>query len=169
MLVYLNETTFAGEAGQVLAEEVRLAQGEGMQIVLAHENDQDRQGCQFSRCTCGCTLDCIVQGASAPELHSISLARRFFETTPEDLVRGGLYEKIAVAFHPGDHRKVSVALLAKELGAVQRRGKAAEAAVRAYGSFTRKNRADGPPVGVFIQDGLRRVERSRQEEPPGLI
>ena len=37
--------------------------------------------------------------------------------TPQELINGGLYSTIAVAFHPGVHRDVSYCLLAKNLGA----------------------------------------------------
>ena len=42
-----------------------------------------------------------------------------FQTTPQDLIEGGLYRKIAIACHPMPHRKVSLALIAKACGAVQ--------------------------------------------------
>eukprot|EP00966_Prymnesium_polylepis_P030027 698036-Prymnesium_polylepis.1 len=37
-----------GEAGKRLAEEVKAAMAEGLQIKMAHENDEDRSGCAFS-------------------------------------------------------------------------------------------------------------------------
>ena len=45
---------------------------------------------------------------------------RFFEITPDDLIRDGLYKKMAVALHTGRHYMVSLAMLGKSLGAVQR-------------------------------------------------
>ena len=41
------------------------------------------------------------------------------QTTPEDLITGGLYKSIAIAFPPYPHRGASYALLARALGAVK--------------------------------------------------
>ena len=63
-------------------------------MILAHECDPTLGGCEFSR---------------------------FFQTTPQDLIADGLYARVAVAFHTGLHRAVSLCLLARELGAVRYR------------------------------------------------
>jgi len=93
MLVYLNSSTFEGSDGKTVASLLRAARFGGLEIILAHENDARRGACPFSR---------------------------FFETTPDDLIRDGLYKKMAVALHPGPHYMVSLAMLGKSLGAVQR-------------------------------------------------
>ena len=51
--------------------------------------------------------------------------RRFFQTTPPDLITGGLYKALAIAFMAGKkHRKVSYLLMAKSnLGAVEVNGR----------------------------------------------
>ena len=60
-------------------------------IVMCHENDPERGGCEFGR---------------------------FFGTTPQDLIDDGLYRALAFAAYPGmEHRAASLALLAKALGA----------------------------------------------------
>ena len=59
---------------------------------MIHENDVQRDGCEFEH---------------------------FFVTTPQDLIDAGLYTSIALAFHPTPHREVSLALAAKSLGAVK--------------------------------------------------
>ena len=41
----------------------------------------------------------------------------FFEVTPRDLIADGLYNDLAVGCHSNPHRQVSLALLAKALGA----------------------------------------------------
>ena len=93
-LLYLNHKTFVGADGEKLAEEVRRARRDKkLPVILVHENDEadGRDGCEFAR---------------------------FFGTTPSDLIDGGLYGTIAVAFMPGHaHRRVSYALCAKALGA----------------------------------------------------
>jgi len=89
MLLYLNNKTFHNEARHSLSREIRLAMHYGIGIILVHENDEENGGCNFAR---------------------------FFDLTPDDLIRDGLYKKIAVAFHPEPHREISIALLAKELG-----------------------------------------------------
>eukprot|EP00966_Prymnesium_polylepis_P236044 5458975-Prymnesium_polylepis.1 len=58
-LLYLNRETFVGNAGLLLAAEVRAARTTGLPIALAHENDLARKGCEFGR---------------------------FFTTTPSDLI-----------------------------------------------------------------------------------
>lgn len=75
-------------------EQVRTARAADIRVILAHECDPARGGCEFG------TL---------------------FQTTPQDLIAGGLYARIAVAFHTGQHRAVSLCLFARELGAVRYR------------------------------------------------
>ena len=88
-LLYLNVDTFNGEAGIQLANELRIARAAGLPVVMAHENDPERGGCEFSR---------------------------FFRTTPEDLINGGLYKALAFAFYSGPHhRPVSMAQVAMAL------------------------------------------------------
>ena len=55
-----------------------------------HELDDQSGGCEFSR---------------------------FFDTTPRDLVVDGIYKTLATALAPGMHRAVSIALIAKAMGA----------------------------------------------------
>jgi len=90
MLLYLNSRTFQGAVGEALAEEVRQARDHRLPIVMLHENDASRNGCDFGL---------------------------FFKTTPEDLVTSGLFRKLAIAFYAEPHRPVSLALTAKALGA----------------------------------------------------
>ena len=75
-------------------EQVRAARAAGIRVILAHECDPALGGCEFSS---------------------------FFQTTPQDLTANGLYARIAIAFHTGQHRAVSLCLLARELGAVRYR------------------------------------------------
>jgi len=87
MLLYLNEDSFSDER---LAEQVKQARQDRLKIVMAHENDLDRGGCEFAK---------------------------FFETTPQELINAGLYNALAIACFPGLHHEVSLVLLAKALGA----------------------------------------------------
>ena len=67
-LLYLNNETFMHAAGETLAEELRAvrADGSAVQVVMVHENDSDRGGCDFSI---------------------------FFDgRTPQDLLQGGLFK-----------------------------------------------------------------------------
>jgi hypothetical protein len=93
-LLYLSHDTFVGSAGERLAEEVRQMMRSHRSIVMLHENDMDNGGCEFSR---------------------------FFATTPLDLIADGLYKALALAYYPGHFRPVSIALIAKKLGAVNHR------------------------------------------------
>jgi len=92
MLLYLNRSTWAGDGAEALAEQVRAARRAKLPIVMAHENDAVRNGCIFGH---------------------------FFEVTPRDLIADGLYHDLAVGCHSGPHRQVSLALLAKALGATK--------------------------------------------------
>ena len=47
MLLYLNENSFVSD--ERLAEQVKQARENKLKIVMAHENDPDKGGCQFSR------------------------------------------------------------------------------------------------------------------------
>ena len=73
-VLYLNFNTFADEDGLRLAEQVRLAMASELPIVLPHEHDPIKSGCQFER---------------------------FFTTTPPDLIRDGLFKKLALPCFPG--------------------------------------------------------------------
>ena len=44
---------------------------------------------------------------------------QFFQTTPGDLIADGLYKALALALYPGSFWPVSVALVAKALGATR--------------------------------------------------
>jgi len=93
-LLYLAESTFVGEAGERLAQEVHTMMRGDLPIVMLHENDPNNGGCEFSH---------------------------FFSTTPQGLIADGLYKALALAYYPGHFRPVSLALVAKKLGAVSRR------------------------------------------------
>mmetsp|Transcript_47468 Transcript_47468/g.153751 ORF Transcript_47468/g.153751 Transcript_47468/m.153751 type:complete len:153 (-) Transcript_47468:128-586(-) len=95
MLLYLNEDSFVSD--ERLAEQVKQARQDRLKIVTAHENDPDKGGVPFSR---------------------------FFETTPQELIADGLYKDLAKSCFPGRHRKVSLVLLAKSLGATPARSRA---------------------------------------------
>ena len=90
MLLYLCHETYLGDKGDALSEELRCARQAGFPIVMLHETDTDNGGCEFAR---------------------------FFETTPGDLIAGGLYKMLAIAACPGVFWPVSVALVARALGA----------------------------------------------------
>jgi len=91
--LYLNKHTFDGQAGTALANEVGDWRAAGLQVVMAHENDDERGGCPF---------------------------QAIIEMTPRRLVVGGLYDKLAIAFVGGEsHRVVSHKQLAGLLGAVR--------------------------------------------------
>ena len=95
-LLYLNDQTFVDAPGQLLAHEVRSARESGSpSVVMVHENDPHRGGCIFDT---------------------------FFATTPGDLLQGGIYKAIALALHSGGFWPVSVALVARALGATDANG-----------------------------------------------
>ena len=100
MLLYLNDQTFMGEAGERLANEIKWVtelsrqRQRNIRILLVHETRADHGGCPFDR---------------------------FFHVTPASLVRppGDLYKPVAVPLH-AHPRHIAVALcqIAIDLGAV---------------------------------------------------
>jgi hypothetical protein len=110
-LLYLNKQTFVGPAGELLAAEVAHALQHDIHIVMLHENDRKRRGCEFGY---------------------------FFKTTPRELVEMGLYKPIALAMYPMPHREVSLTLVALALGAVKR---TARSAVRVHEQSNKANAA----------------------------
>lgn len=67
--------------------QVRAAREGHLEIVMAHETDPEKGGCQFER---------------------------FFSTTPPDLIRNGLYKALAIACFAGElDRQGSLATIAK--------------------------------------------------------
>lgn len=92
-LLYLNRHTFVGHAGESLAREVSHALNNNLNIVMLHENDRRRAGCEFGH---------------------------FLKTTPRELIDLGLYGPIALAMYPMPHREVSLTLVAQTLGGVKK-------------------------------------------------
>ena len=123
MLLYLNKDTWV-EQGEVLERDVRAARKlqADLKVVLVHENDKAKGGCEFGD---------------------------LFGTTPQELIDDGIYRSgrrltliahcpieraitnalcvpcgsdIAIALHTPPHRAVSLALVAQALGATQGKG-----------------------------------------------
>jgi len=78
MLLYLNQDTWLEDDGERLAEQIKQAREDKLKIVMAHESDPERGGCEFNR---------------------------FFETTPQELINDGLYRDLARTFLPGVYRE----------------------------------------------------------------
>merc|ERR1712086_212353 len=72
--------------------EVGSASAAKIRIVLVHEADPAKGGCEFGT---------------------------FFGTTPQGLIDEGIYKDIAIALHTPPHRAVSLALVAQALGATK--------------------------------------------------
>ena len=109
-LLYLRRDTFEGAAGAELAKELRLALAARFPIVMLHENDEAAGGC-----------------------------RRFdpiYHSTPTELKDAGLYDALAVAWHPGKFRSVSVRLASAQLFGS---GTRAHAAGRCWGGLPRSH------------------------------
>ena len=85
--------TFLGEAGAELGKELLDAKRAGFPILMLHENDPAKYGCEFSV---------------------------FFDgRTPSDLMQEGIYSALALALYPGEFQATSVALAALALGATE--------------------------------------------------
>mmetsp|Transcript_16065 Transcript_16065/g.36663 ORF Transcript_16065/g.36663 Transcript_16065/m.36663 type:complete len:138 (+) Transcript_16065:3-416(+) len=76
---------------------MRRARSHDVPIVLVHETVPERGGMEFGK---------------------------LFQTTPQDLIHDGLYKELAIMLADGEHRKVSYALVAKQLGLLPDRTKA---------------------------------------------
>jgi len=107
-VLYLNAQTWLNEAGLALADEVRAARAASVDIIMLHENDSDKGGCEFGL---------------------------FFTTTPSDLIIDGLYNELALACYKMPHRKVSLALAAQAMGATDVKRMPAKALNRALTSM----------------------------------
>ena len=64
-----------------------------LKIVMVHENDAHKGGCEFGT---------------------------FFATTPSALIEEGIFSDIAIALHTPPHRSVSLGLVAQALGATKK-------------------------------------------------
>jgi len=139
MLLYLKWSTWAGDGAEPLAEQVRAARRARLPIVMAHENDAVRGGCVFGR---------------------------FFEVTPRDLIADGLYDDLAVGCHADPHRQVSLALLAKALGATHQ---TVDSSVRvALSRLARRTTAKAQPSGDDVLPPPRLPSGCSYEEPATL-
>jgi len=133
MLLYLNEDSFSDAR---LADQVQQARKDKLKIVMAHENDPDLGGCEFGR---------------------------MFEVTPQELIADGLYKTLARSCFPGCHNparalslphlalrtggthqpgrsvpQVSLALLAKDLGATPAQSGSVARMSRLSGSIAKR-------------------------------
>ena len=133
MLLYLKEATWADNGAEALAEQVRAARRAELPLVMAHENDAVRGGCIFAH---------------------------FFEVTPRDLLSDGLYNDLAVGCHSDPHRQVSLALLAKALGATKQ---TAQSRVR-RATVTRSMQTRGSSSNTEPSNGDDAVEESATQD-----
>ena len=102
LLLLLNTQTWLGAEGEALAELVRWSRSTGDdEIIMVHENDAARGGCEFGH---------------------------LFSTTPPDLLDDGIYSSIAIALHAPPHRAVSLAQVAQACGALPTRNQKSAAA-----------------------------------------
>ena len=92
MLLYLDCHTWLGAAGDALFKDVQAAHAKKLPIVMVHEQDESRSACIFSQ---------------------------LFETTPQALIKGGLYAKIAIPLYAQPHRAVGFAMAGLALGATE--------------------------------------------------
>ena len=85
--------TYLGEAGAKLGKELLAAKRAGFPIIMLHENDPAKHGCEFGV---------------------------FFDgRTPSELLKEGIYTALALALYPGEFQSTSIALAALVLGAAE--------------------------------------------------
>ena len=96
MLLYLNDQTYLGDAGERLGTELLAVQKTGCSILMMHENDPCKGGCEF-----GVYFD---------------------GRTPTELLQGGIYDTLAISLFPGAYQPVSIALAIRVLQACEQGG-----------------------------------------------
>ena len=166
MLLYLNEDSFSDER---LAEQVKQARQDRLKIVMAHENDPDRGGCLFSKFFEVTPQERAGVGSLCSQSQARNLPSPAYPPLQE-LIADGLYKDLARSCFPGRHHparalclhlflrtsgtrqpgrsvlQVSLALLAKDLGATPARS----------GSVASMRR-----LSASIAEGSSRLVRSR--------
>ena len=96
MVVYLNGQTWnSGERSDALAADVQRAMDANVPLLLAHE------------------MPSAVEIVAAR--HSIEFGT-FFGTTPDELIRKGIYHDVAVPLKGGEWRRTSLVMVAQGLG-----------------------------------------------------
>ena len=125
MLVYLTEETWTGGERSVwLAAEVKDAMSRGVPLLLAHE----------------------MPGVGQEGRHPAEFGAFFkSHTTPAELVRAGIYHKVATALKGGAWRAVSTAMVAQAL--IKASGEHHE--VAHFPSSTAQPEAASRPVSVL--------------------
>ena len=97
-----------------------------MRIVLIHEMDPSKGGCEFVSRSRAELPARTSRSPPAADCRSPSRAQEnFFSTTPPELINDGIYRDIALALHTPPHREVSLSLVAQALGATKVRPPAA--------------------------------------------
>ena len=102
MLLYLNKDSFVSD--ERLAEQVKQAREDKLKIVIAHENDPDLGGCQFSRFFEVTPQERIVS-QRRPSRATPPPPNPLLPTPPQELIASGLYTDLAKSCFPGRHRK----------------------------------------------------------------
>ena len=117
-LLYLNEDTWVGEAGEQLAAEVALARKAGVPLLMVHENDPDKGSCEFAT-----FFSTARRSQPPPERTSqprcLTRACASSRQTPNDLIQAGLYSALALALYPGPASLVSCCFVARALSATK--------------------------------------------------
>ena len=83
-LLYLNKDTWSGTSSLLLVADVEQAIARKMPVILVHEKDPTAGACKFSD---------------------------FFSSTPEHLLRSGLYSSLAIELQPSLWRSTSMCLI----------------------------------------------------------
>jgi len=124
-LLYLNDESWLGEQGERLACEVRAALHMKLPIAMIHEVSPERGGCDFDK---------------------------FFAVTPSDLVRDGLYNRIATAVPNSEaHRELGFLLFAKDIGGSRREKEAGGIAEAAASAQEKMEEAAGSAQEMMAQ------------------
>ena len=103
-LLYLNEDVFTDEDSSGLARDVIGAMDAAVPLVLIHENDTARKGCEFAR---------------------------FFSVTPPELLERGIFRDLANAWFFETYREIGIKLTAQRMGALQSTQKQGQKALQA--------------------------------------
>ena len=71
--LYLSSKTFVGQAGELLAQHVARARKIGITVLLMHETDAERHGCEFNRCDSPNSKTVPAHASCASDREGVSL------------------------------------------------------------------------------------------------
>eukprot|EP00966_Prymnesium_polylepis_P158537 3664855-Prymnesium_polylepis.1 len=149
MLLYLNDATFVGEAGQALAWQVKRWRTSGLDLLLVHEKDENLGGCPFEVLFQTTPNELVAGDSSTTRTRGLCRACRLTQVDAP-AAADGLYNKIALSCYSGPHRSVSLTQMATALGAVRKKSHLATTIQKAPVTVKRKTAMAWRSTSAFV-------------------